>query len=151
MNEPIPLLEAEELDDSDLRLIALFDKLEADQLTFLDEAGKRLVELSSVMLGLLFAVIALGDSFPPAYLANQPRNQRLALAALALYLLALGTGVMVVQPRLYRRPTADLTLMRQELQRITDYKRNWFRLGAWLLAAASLCLAALVAAIILAL
>lgn len=149
MDEPIPELEDEGLDDSDQRLLALLDKLEADQITFLDEAGKRVVELSTVMLGLLFGIIALGDTFPPAWLANQPRNQWLAVAALLLYLLALGAGVIAVQPRQYKRYTKNLTRMRQEVERIVQHKRRWFVAGTWLLALASLCLAALAAVIIL--
>jgi hypothetical protein len=149
MNEPIPVVEAEEPDAGDVRLLGLLDQLEAQQIGFLDEAGKRVIELSSVMLGLLFAVLALGDPFPPAWLASAPRNQWLALGALGLYLLALGAGVAAVQPRQYVRPRADLTRMRAEVDRIVAYKRNWFRLGTWLLGGASLCLAALVAALIL--
>jgi hypothetical protein len=149
MNDEIPTVEAEAPRAEDLRLRALADKLEVDQLAFLDEAGKRVVELSSLMLGLLFGVLALGSTFPPPFLATQPRNQGLALAALALYLLALGAGIFAVQPRSYKLYRANLTRLQGEIDRMANHKRFWFTAGTWLLAGASLCLGALVAAIIL--
>ena len=149
MSEAIPLAEDVGQDDGDRRLLDLLDKLEADQMNFLDEAGKRVVELSTVMLGLLFAILALGDQFPPAWLVQQPLNQYLAVAALVLYLLALGAGVIAVQPRQYKGYRANLTRMRQEVERMIGHKRRWFVAGTWLLALASLCLAVLAALIIL--
>lgn len=148
MNEPIPVMDGEPLSAEDERLLALFDKLEADQLGFLDEAGKRIVEVASVMLGILFGVTAFGDSFPPAYLTGAATTKWLVLAALLLYLAAIGAGLYAAQPRTYRRYTGNLTLLRDELARILAHKRRWVRIGAICFGLASLALAWLVAALV---
>ena len=63
-------------DPSDERLIALFDKLEEQQLDFLDQAGKRVIELSTGMLGLLFAVTAFGKEVSAALSGRQAVGDR---------------------------------------------------------------------------
>lgn len=145
---PIPIVDGGELSDADKRLIALFDKLEAGQLEFLDQAGKRVIEISTAMLAVLFGVTAFGKDFPPPYLVGNAAAKWLALATLACYLLALLAGVLAVQPRRYERHHAGLDQLRQELAHIVKYKTRWFRVGVWLLFAGSLTLAALVALII---
>jgi uncharacterized membrane protein len=145
---PIPIVDGGELSDADKRLIALFDKLEEGQLDFLDQAGKRVIELSTAMLAVLFGVTAFGKEFPPPYLVDNTPAKSLALATLLFYLLALLAGVLAVQPRTYRRSHAGLDRLHQELVRIVTYKTRWFRVGAWLLFAGSLALAALIALII---
>jgi hypothetical protein len=149
MNEPIPILESVPLDPGDRRLIALFDALEAGQLDFLDKASKRIIDLCTAMLGLLFAVTAFGEKFPPAYLAQNDLGKGLVLAVLAAYLLALLFALLAIQPRTYERPEHDLTRMRQELDRIVSFKRRWFRVATALFFADSLALAALVGTILL--
>ena len=145
---PIPIVDGGELSDADKRLIALFDKLEAGQLEFLDEAGKRVIEISTAMLALLFGVTAFGKDFPPPYLVGNAAAKWLALATLGFYLLALLAGVLAVQPRTYDRSHAGLDRLRDELARIVAYKMRWFRVGVWLFFAGSLTLAALIALII---
>lgn len=146
---PILIIEGSELDDEDKRLIALFDKLEEGQLEFLDQAAKRVIELSTAMLAVLLAVTAFGKDFPPPYLVGNTWAKGLALATLACYVLALLAGVLAVQPRAYRRSHAGLTRLAKELERMVAYKRLWFRVGVWLIFGGSLALAALIALIIL--
>lgn len=145
---PIPILAGEPLDDSDHRLIALFDKLEADQLTFLDAACKRVIELTTAMLALLFAVIAFGKDFPPSYLVGHPWAKWLMLASLALYLLAMAAGVIALNPQPYRRSRHGLTDMRTELDKMLARKFRWFRIGIRLFFGGSIALAALIVVII---
>jgi len=148
MSDTIPILEGEPLSAEDKRLIALFDQLETNQIGFLDEAGKRVIELSTLMLGLLLGIAAFGDKFPPAYLAGNTTTKWLVLVTLALYLLALGAGLMAVQPRGYQRYTHNLARLAKELERIASYKTRWFRTATILFGAASLALAALVALLV---
>lgn len=149
MNDEAPILEGEPLSAEDRRLLALFDKLEEGQLDFLDGAGKRLIELSSAMLAVLFGVTAFGDKFPPPYLAGNPRVQALAVAVLALYLLALLAGALAVAPRTYRRSRYNLSDLRRELDRLVTCKLRWFRVGLALFFAGSLALAVLVGLLVL--
>jgi hypothetical protein len=149
MSEPDAPLKGVPLEPKDRRLIALFDALEAEQLDFLDKASKRIIELCTAMLGLLFAVSAFGDTFPPAYLAKNDLAKGLALGVLAAYLLALLFALLAIQPRTYERYEHDLTRMRQELDRIAAFKRRWFRIATVLFFIGSLALAALVSTILL--
>ncbi len=149
MNDDIPIHEGEPLSAEDRRLLALFDRLEEGQLDFLDGTGKRLIELSSAMLAILFGVTAFGDKFPPPYLAGHPPIQALAVAVLTLYLLALLAGVLAVQPRRYRRSLHNLSELRRELDRLVTYKLRWFQVGLALFFAGSLALAVLVSMLIL--
>ena len=121
-----PILEGQPLGDEDKRLVALFDELEKKQIEFLDEAGKRLVELSTGLLGVLFALTAFGDKFPPPYLAGNRPAQWLAVGTLALYLLAMLGGVITLWPRRYRRHHHNLSKLREELEAITRHKSRWF-------------------------
>jgi hypothetical protein len=148
MNESSPVLKGEPLEPKDVRLIALFDALETGQLDFLDKAAKRIIELSTAMLGLLFAVAAFGKEFPPPYIKGSGPARWLVLLVLAAYVLALLFGVVAIWPRTYVRYEHDLTRMRQELDRIVGYKRRWFRVAAVVFFAGSLGLAALVAVVV---
>ncbi len=69
--DPIPV--GQPPSEEDRQLAAFFQQLEHEQLTFLDEAGKRIAELCTALLGVLFAVLALGGTFPPPLLAALPR------------------------------------------------------------------------------
>jgi hypothetical protein len=144
MNDPIPIMEGESLSDEERRLIALLERLEAGQLDFLDDAGKRLAELSAIMLGVVFGVTAFGDVFPPAYLTSVPAAKWLTLAGLLLYLASLSASLMAVQPRSYRRFTHNLSAARRELERIIAYKSRWLSAAGLLFFGGSALLACLV-------
>jgi hypothetical protein len=149
MNNDIPVYPGEPLDPEDLRLRVLFDEMKKNQLTFLDEAGKRIIELTTGLLGLLFAVTAFGKDFPPPYLSAHPARQGLAVAALAAFALALLFGVLTVQPRNYAYYEHNLTGMETELKKITAYKSRCMIAAAWAFFAAALLLAVLVGALVL--
>jgi hypothetical protein len=148
MNDDIPVVDGKPLDAEDKRLIALFDKMEEGQLDFLDQASKRIVELSSAMLAILFTVTAFGKDFPPPYLKGHALVQGVALATLAFFVLSLLVGFVAVQPRRYERSRYSLTEQQRELDRMLAFKMRWFRIGSVLFFAGALALAVLVAAIV---
>jgi hypothetical protein len=150
MNEGAPILEGQPLSDEHKRLVALFDELEKKQLEFLDQAGKRVIELSTGLLGVLFAVTAFGDKFPPPYLEDNNAAQGLAVATLALYLGAMFMGVWTVQPRKYKRYLDNLSEMKKVLEQIIAHKSRSLQVAGALFWLGSLTLALLIASIILA-
>ena len=81
--------ETEEQKEKKQRLKTLFADLESKQPDFLDEAGKSMIERIATFLAILFAVTALGSSFPPKYLVGNPRDNYLVIAILLCYLLAM--------------------------------------------------------------
>jgi len=119
-----------------------------NQLTFLNKAGKRVIELSTGMLGILFAVVAFGKDFPPPYLKDS-LAQTLAVLTLALFFLALLAGFMCVQPREYKDFPNNLKEMRKELAQHTQWKAFWFRTGSLLFGLGAFGLVCLVIRIIL--
>ena len=131
----------------DLKLMATFADLRKNQITFLNEAGKRVIELSTGMLGVLFAVMAFGNNFPPPYLKNGTA-QFLAVLTLALFFLALLAGFVCVQPQEYKDYPHNLTAMREELVQHNQWKAFWFRAGSILFGLGAFCLACLIASII---
>jgi hypothetical protein len=149
MHAQPPILEGQPLNDEQKRISALFDEMKKNQLIFLDEAGKRIIELTTGLLGLLFAVTAFGKDFPPPYLSANPARQGLAVAALAAFALALLFGVLTVQPRHYDNYETNLTRMRKELDRIVTYKSRCMAVATWAFFVAALLLAVLVGALVL--
>ena len=146
--QDIPVYNGEELDDEDIRLKTLFDEMKKNQLTFLDEAGKRIIELSTGLLGLLFAVTAFGKDFPPPYLAANPNGQGLATGVLVAFVLALFFGVLTVQPRSYNYFPHNLSGMKDQLKKIITYK-SWCMIAAtWAFFIGALLLAVLVGTLV---
>ncbi len=146
----IPIYDGEELGPEDIRLNALFDEMKKNQLTFLDEAGKRIIELSTGLLGVLFAVTAFGKDFPPLYLKANPNTQWLAIAVLAVFVLALLFGVLTVQPRNYAFYESNLSEMRKELNKIVAYKSFCMQVATWAFFGGTLLLAFLIGSLVLA-
>jgi len=99
MNDSIPNLPSRPPDPETLRIQAIFDELRKNQLTFLNEAGKRVIELSTGMLAVLYAVVAFGEDFPPPYLENDLGAQIMAVVTLVFFFLALVAGFLCVQPQ----------------------------------------------------
>ena len=145
-----PIVEGTPLTDEQQRLVALFDEMEKQQVDFLDQAGKRIIELIIALLGILFAAAALGDQFPPPYLKGNPPARALTVVTLAFYLGALLTGVLAIQPREYKRYRHNLTEMGNVLDAIIGHKTRWLKVAGILFVLGSLTLALLIAAIILA-
>jgi hypothetical protein len=149
MSAEPPILPGKPLSDEHKRLLALFDELKKNQLTFLDEAGKRIIELSSGMLGLLLAVVAFGKDFPPDYLKHNPDMQALVAVTLAAFVLALLAGVLTVQPRAYDFYDDNLSGMRRELEKILAHKSRWMKAANWLFFSGTVLLALLIAVLVL--
>jgi len=148
MNEGPPIHPGERRTDEQTRLIALFDELEKKQLEFLDQAGKRVIELSTGLLGVLFAVSAFGDKFPPPYLEDNNAAQWLAVFTLAFYVGAMLLAMWSVQPRQYRLYHHNLTEMKKTLDQIIVHKSRALRLAGVLFWLGSLTLALLIGSIV---
>jgi len=149
MNEGPPILQGQPPSDEQNKLLALFDELEKGQLGFLDQAGKRIVELCTGLMGVLFAVTAFGEKFPPPYLENDDTAQWLVVLTLVLYLGAMFMGLWTVQPRRYKRYRHNLSEMEKVLEQIIRSKSRALRAAGVLFWLASLMLALLIASVIL--
>ncbi len=145
----IPIYDGQELTSENLRLNVLFDEMKKNQLTFLDEAGKRVIELSTGLLGVLFAVTAFGKDFPPAYLKGNPVVQTLVVLTLLAFVFAVLAGVFTVQPRSYAFYESNLTEMRKELEKIVAHKSFWMTLATRIFFTGTALLAALIAVLVL--
>ncbi len=145
----IPTYYGKELSEEQIRLKTLFDEMKKGELAFLDEAGKPIIELSTGLLGVLFAVTAFGKDFPPPYLKANPNNQWLAIVILAVFIVALLFGVLTVQPRNYGYYEYNLTKMRMELERIVRYKSFCMKFAAWSFFSGAFLLAILIGMLVL--
>jgi hypothetical protein len=148
MSEGAPILEGRPLSDEQKRLVALFDELEKKQLDFLDQAGKRIIELSTALLGVLFTVTAFGDKFPPPYLKDNHTAQWLAVLTLAFNVGAMLVGMWTVQPRTYRLYRHNLTEMKKVLDQIIEGKARSLRVAGGIFWLGALALALLVGSVI---
>jgi hypothetical protein len=143
-----PILESRAPTAEEERLVELFAEIESKQLDFLDQAAKRIIELVTALLGILFAVIAFGSDFPPPYLAGNLAAKLLSGAALVCYLGALLVALWAVQPRDYRRYRHNLDGMRAELERMIADKARPLRWAGILFGLGSVLLAGLIATVI---
>jgi hypothetical protein len=150
MNEQqqIPMLPAERPTDEHKQLVTLFAEMEGKQLDFLDQAGKSLIERIAALLAVLFAVIAFGSNFPPKYLVGNAWAKALVVVVLGFYLLAMGLGLMAIQPRSYNLYRENVTRMRSELERILSWKKSCIWLAGIMFALGTVALAALIVLII---
>jgi hypothetical protein len=111
--------ETEEEQEKKKRLKDIFSDLVKRQPDFLDEAAKSIIERIATFLAILFAVLALGGTFPPKFLVQNTRNTVLVIVVLVLYLVAMGMSMWSIQPRTYALYEYNVT--RQEL----EWKRFW--------------------------
>lgn len=130
-------------------ITAFFRALDTRQLELLDQAGKRVIEICSLLLGIFFGVVAFGDSFPPAYLASGDFVKQLTLLTLGLYMAALASAASAIRPRAYDRYPANITAAREELDKMVTYKTRGVQLAEGMLVAASLSLTVLIGLLIL--
>ena len=144
----IPMQQGQPLSDSEKRLNALFDEMDKNQGDFLDQAGKRVIELCTGLLGILFAVTAFGKDFPPPYLKDNKFTQILVVGVLALLVGALLCAVLTVQPRKYKFYEHNLTEMRNEWVKLFTYKSTWMKWANWLFFAGTVLLALLIGVLI---
>jgi p-aminobenzoyl-glutamate transporter AbgT len=149
-NKPdIPLLEGEPLSPESARLIQLFDDIERNQLNFLDEAAKRVIELVALLFGATLSLVALSQEYPPPYLKNQPLNQYLVVAVLGFYLAALLVAASAIAPRSYKRYPHNLTRMRNELDAIVARKKRSVWISGIVFVFGTVLLAALIVRLVL--
>lgn len=147
-DQDIPILEGRPPNAAELRLVALFDELEKQQVDFLDQAGKRIIELVTLLQGVFLAVIAFGKEFPPPYLVGQPAITGLAILAVVLYLAALLLALYAVNPRPYRRYDYNLTALREQLDAMLTSKARWVKVAGIVFGLASIVLGLLVGILI---
>jgi hypothetical protein len=143
-----PILDTRQPTAEEERLVELFAEIESKQLDFLDQAAKRIIELVTALLGILFAVIAFGSDFPPPYLAGNLVAKFLSGAALVCYLGALLVALWAVQPRDYKRYHHNLTEMREELHTMIADKARPLRVAGILFGVGSVLLAVLIGTVI---
>lgn len=150
--QQIPLFEPESESQEQLekrqRLKDIFSDLEKKQPDFLDEAGKSIIERIATFLAILFAVIALGGTFPPKFLVHNTQNTVLVIAILLCYLVAMGMGLWAIQPRNYSLYEYNVTRQEKEWKRIIARKKFWVRFAGILFGLGTVALAVLIVFII---
>lgn len=150
--QQIPLFEPESERQEQLekrqRLKDIFSDLEKKQPDFLDEAGKSIIERIATFLAILFAVIALGGTFPPKFLVHNTQNTVLVIAILLCYLVAMGMGLWAIQPRNYSLYEYNVTRQEKEWKRIIARKKFWVRFAGILFGLGTVALAVLIVFII---
>jgi hypothetical protein len=143
-----PMQPGQPVSEAENRLKALFEEMDKNQLLFFDEAGKRIIELSTGLLGILFAVVAFGKDFPPQYLQDNLLLQVLVAGVLGFLVAALLGALITVQPRKYKHYEHNLTEMRNEWEKLFKVKSTWFRVASWLFFVGTGLLAVLIAVLV---
>ena len=150
--DQIPILEPEpetqEQVEEKQRLRVIFADMEKQQPTFLDEAGKSMIERIATFLAILFGVIAFGSSFPPPYLKTNAWNKYLVSAILLCYLVALVLGMLAIRPRSYTWHRYQASTMAETLKKLIAYKKRLVQWAGILFAFGTLILAALIISLI---
>jgi len=141
-------LDTEVQSEESKRLVNVFADMESKQLDFLDTSGKNIIERIATFLTVLFGVTAFGTSFPPPYLRANLTAKLLVIITLIIYLAALGAGLWAIQPQRYKLYQANVSGMREELDKIIKHKMRWVRWAGTLFALGSVALAALIVSII---
>src|SRR5436305_6806012 len=140
--------ETDEEKENKQRLKDIFSDLEKKQPDFLDEAAKSIIERIATFLAILFAVIALGGTFPPKFLVHNTQNTVLVIAILLCYLVAMGMGMWAIQPRNYSLYEYNVTRQEKEWKRLIARKKFWVRFAGILFGIGTVALAVLIVSII---
>ena len=150
-NEPVPTITPPPLTQDQIeerqRLAAIFDDIEKQQLTFLDEAGKSVIERIATFLAILFGVTAFGTAFP-AYIRTSAWTRGLIIGVLLCYLLAMPTAMLAIFPRTYRWHRYQPETMAATLAQIQTHKKRLVRAAGLLFALGTLVLAVLIVLIL---
>jgi len=150
-NEQIPIITPPPLTQDETeerqRLRAIFDDIEKQQLTFLDEAGKSVIERIATFLAILFGVTAFGTTFP-AYIRSSAWTRGLIIGVLVCYLLAMAAAMLAIFPRTYRWHRYQPETMAATLTQIQTYKKRLVRAAGLLFALGTLVLAVLIVLIL---
>lgn len=135
--------------EGDKRWLTIFDKIEENQLDLLDQSGKRIVELTGVLLGILLGVTSFGDKFPPDYLKDDNLFKGLVVVVLVAYIAAMVMGMWTANPLKYKRYPHNLTRMEEEFNNIVHNKLLALRFAGGFFLLGSTCLAILLALLVL--
>ena len=146
--QQIEIQDAQEPSKEGTLVAEIFSEIRKKQLDFLDESGKSIIERIATFLAILFAVTAFSNNFPPAYLKDNLPAKIMVIATLVLYLLAMATAILTIQPRFYDIPLYNVTRMSEELKKITTYKMRRLRMAGILFTLGSIALAVLIISII---
>ncbi len=130
------------------QLVALFIELEKGQLELLDAAAQRLIGLTSTLLGVLLAITAFGDRFPPAYLRGSGLTKAFVVIALVGFLGATLLALLVAQPRSYTYGTYKPAEMKATMTRIIATKGALLQWAGAMFYAGLTALAALILTIV---
>lgn len=136
-------------EDSERKLVAIFQEFELKQIGLLEENGKRVIELASVLLGLIFGIAAFGDKFPPGYISDEAVSKVILIGTIVCYLIAMVMGAWTIYPRKYSHFTNNLTEMRSELNKIIHNKVGSLKLAGLFFVLATSGLVTLVILIVL--
>jgi hypothetical protein len=120
------------------------DELELGQLESMEGAARRLFEVITALLALVFAAIAFGADFPPAYVRAGPIGPMLLLIILVLFLLAMSLAWSCQRPLLYSRFRDDPSGMRAALDKAERRKIRGLRWAGRIFWLGSIALAVLV-------
>ena len=130
------------------RLKDIFSDLVKRQPDFLDEAAKSIIERIATFLAILFAVLALGGTFPPKFLVHNTRNTVLVIIILVMYLVAMGMSMWSIQPHTYALYEYNVTRQEREWKRLISRKTFWVRFAGILFGLGTLVLAVLIVFIV---
>jgi hypothetical protein len=147
--DKIPVVQARVATEADKRWLTIFEKIEENQLELLDQSGKRIVELTGVLLGVLLGATSFGDKFPPAYLSNSGGVKFAVVVILAAYILAMVFGMLTASPRNYKRYRNNLTEMENVFNQIVEHKVRMLRIAGLFFLVGSIALAVLLAILVL--
>jgi hypothetical protein len=136
-----PSAEAQEVEQ-------LFLDMERKQIDFLNESGKSLIERISTFLAILLGASVLSNNFPPTYLKGDLLARVAIFVALGCYLLAMGTAMWTIQPRLYRRYLYNMGALGRVRDQMTRQKMRGLRIASILFLLGSLSLAVLIVEIV---
>ncbi len=145
---PVEIQDGQEPSPENNLVVEIFSDARKNQLNFLDDSGKSMIERIATFLAVLFGITALSSSFPPAYLRGNPSAKVMVIVTLVLFLLAMATAMLVIMPRNYNIPVYNVTRMNEELKKITAYKMRYLRVAGVLFALGSVALAVLIVSII---
>ena len=136
--------------DEQKQVATFFRELQTGQLDFLDQAGKRVIELCTALLALLFGLLAFGDKFPPAYVAGYSGVKWMLIGALIAYMMAMVMAAWGIHPQAYDHYPNNITAAREELAKIVAFKAVWVQAAGVLFVLGSLLLTVTAGALVLA-
>ena len=109
----------------------------------LEEGARHLSQLVTALFGLLFAVLAFGDSPDILQLFSV---QLLGTLSILAYFLTLVTALEVLHPYTKRFQKDNLTEMREIYQQLLTHKANYLNIALWSFSVGSACFILLILA-----